>query len=325
MDILFLNYDKTDACSFYRSAGVAPNLRKLSGHNIVSAQWNELIMNWALIIDFDIIMIQRPYNHPALELCQYIKDMNKILWIDYDDNLFCVPPENKTFKTYDKAETKGALKSIIELADVVSVTTNDLRESLLPYNQNIFVIPNAFNDGLFIKEPFSERSNIALWRGTDTHIYDLMCYAHPMNTIAEEFRDNQYMFVGFYPWFLSGSGNQGSMDAMDVIIYHKTIKKMRPVVMHVPLHDNLFNRCKSNIAFIEGSFAGAACIVPHWWDVDGALKYSDQQGYYDAMKAVLSGEVNVQAENAKAWEYIQSELFLSKVNVQRMNLINQFI
>ncbi len=324
MDILFLNYDKTDSCSFYRSAGIAPNLRRMSGHNIVTAQWNELNMNWALLVEFDIIMMQRPYNQAALDLCQYIKDMNKILWLDYDDNLFSIPPENKAFKTYNKPDIRKAMKSILELADIITVTTEDLRDSLMPYNSNITVIPNAFNDDLFIKDPWKERSNIVLWRGTDTHIFDLMCFTHPLNELADEYRNDQFMFMGFYPWFLRGSENKGTVDPMDVIVYHKTIRKMRPIIMHVPLHDNLFNRCKSNIAFIEGTFAGSACIVPQWWDYDGALKYTDQKSYYEAFRAVLCGEVNVQAENAKAWHYIRNELTLSKVNVQRMNLINQF-
>ena len=100
---------------------------------------------------------------------------------------------------------------------------------------------------------------------------------------------------------------------------------MAPSCLHVPLHDNPFNRAKSNIAWIEGSYAGAVCVVPAWWNVPGALSYTDGPSYYEAIKSVIKGEVDKKKLNAEAWEFIMDTLPLSKVNVERLQIINSLI
>lgn len=326
MDILFLSYNSADSCSFYRSAGVAHNLQKLSGHNIKAVSWKDINLDWASLNDFDLIMFQRPFNKPALDLISYIKQMNKKVWVDYDDNLLCVPPENGMHGTYNDPETQKALKGILSIADVITVTNEDLKAAYLPFNSNIIVIPNAFNDSIFKRpEIMPKREKSVVWRGTETHIYDLMNYASSINLATEDFEDWKFIFVGFYPWFLNKSANKGFVKGSDIIVYFKNVLSMNTACVHVPLHDNPFNRSKSNIAYIEASYFGAVSIVPEWWDVPGALKYSDPQSYYDCLKDVCFGHVNIEASNRVAWEYIQDELTLTKVNKQRIEVINSLI
>lgn len=158
-NILFLTHLKTDACSFYRSGGIVHDLQRKTNDDITVAQWSEIRVDWSTIINFDIIMFQRPYSKEALDLCNYIKEMNVKLWVDYDDNLLCVPPENKAHWIYDSPKVKDNIKKILSLADVVSVTTEDLKKSFSEFNKNIWVIPNAFNDSLFKRGLLPKRSN----------------------------------------------------------------------------------------------------------------------------------------------------------------------
>ena len=66
----------------------------------------------------------------------------------------------------------------------------------------------------------------------------------------------------------------------------------------------------------------AAYVIPGWWNVPGALSYNNPSEYYDAIRAVLSGEVDAEKQNQIAWEYISEYLMLSRVNNQRVDLIN---
>ena len=131
--------------------------------------------------------------------------------------------------------------------------------------------------------------------------------------------------MGFSPWFLAETNNKMNVPSLDIVIYMKTLFDLAPSCMHVPLADNLFNRCKSNIAWIEGSYAGATCVVPSWWNVPGALSYTDGASYYEAIRAILSGEVDKVKMNAEAWEFIMDNLALSKVNVQRLQVLNELL
>jgi hypothetical protein len=323
MNILFLCPDRTDATSFYRAGGVAHDLENKSGHKIIVLNWGDTIINWQVISDFDIIMLQRPFTKVAADLCHYAKSMNKRVWADFDDNLFCLNPENIAFQTYNDPATQENIKNILKTADVVTVPTEYLRQEYSIYSKNIRVIPNAFNDGILIRGDLKPRTKNVLWRGPASHIYDMMTYGKEINRCTEEFPDWKFTFMGYYPWFLSETKNKEYHAGLDVIMYYKKLLDFAPSLVHILLHDNTFNRCRSNVAYIEGSWSGAACIVPAWWNVPGALTYTDAPSYYEAMRQVLAGEVDIKVMNMEAWAYIMDALRLSKVNVLRLNVINE--
>lgn len=322
MNILFLCPDKSDPTSFYRSGGISHDLEKKSGHTITVINWNQTSIDWQFLSSFDAVMLQRPFTKVAEQLCQYVKNMGKSLWVDYDDNLFAVNPENRAFQTYNDPATQESIKNCLKAADVVSVPTEYLRQAYSQFNKNIEVIPNAFNDGLFKRGELKKREKTVVWRGPDAHIYDLMTYGKEINRACEGFPDWEFNFMGYYPWFLSETKNKGFLPGMDIIMYFHKLVDLAPSVGHVLLHDDLFNRCRSNIAYIEFSYVGACCIVPDWWSVPGVLSYTDPASYFEAMRSVLSGEVDIVAQNHIAWEYIQDCLRLSQINVLRLNLIN---
>ena len=325
MKILFLVPDKTDPTAFYRASGIAYDLEKKSGHEITTIQWNEVAISWQVLSNFDILMLQRPFTKTAADLCLYAKNMNKPVWVDYDDNLFCLNPENKAFHTYNNLETQENIKNCLKIADAVSVPTEYLRQAYSAYSKNIFVIPNAFNDGMFKRGELKKRDNKVIWRGPESHIYDLMTFGKEINRFCEGFPEWNFLFIGFYPWFLSKTQNKEFMPGLDIIMYFNKLYDLAPTILHVPLHDNTFNRCRSNVAFMEGTFAGALCVVPSWWNLPGTLSFTDTASYYEAMRSALAGEVDIAAQNHMAWDYINDCLRLSQVNVLRMELINSLI
>lgn len=320
--LLFLVPDKLDPTCFYRASGIAHDLESKSGHEITTLQSNEVPIQWQILSNFDLIMLQRPFTKNAADLCLYAKSMGKVIWVDYDDNLFALNPENPAYMTYVKPDVQENIKTCLKNADAVSVPTEYLRQVYSQFNKNIDVIPNAFNDGIFKRGELKKREKTALWRGPAAHIYDLMTYGKEINRVCEGFPDWEFKFMGYYPWFLSETKNKECIDGMDIINYFKKLCELAPSVVQVPLHDNPFNRCRSSIAALEGTYAGAAIVCPDWWNLPGTLSYTDTASYYEAMRSVLSGEVDVNVMNMEAWTYIQDCLRLSQVNVLRLNLIN---
>lgn len=321
MDILFLTSERISTTSFYRSGGISHDLAKQSGHNIVVAKWDDIQVHWQTLSEFDVVMLHNPFASESVRLCTAIKNMGLKVWVDYDDNLFAVNPENKTFLLYSDPQTQANIKKILSLADVVSVTNEYLRQTYIEDNKNIFVVPNAFNDQLIKRGEIKPRTKTVVWRGGDPHIYDLMKHGEAINRLTESHPDFQFLFWGYYPWFLSETQNKGYIAPMDVILYFQKLFKLNPAVMHVPLNDDPFNRCRSNTAYIEASFAGAVCINSSWWNSPGSLPYANVQEYYENMDAVLTGQVDIKAMNEEAWSYISDCLFLSKVNQKRVELL----
>ena len=324
-EVLFLTVESQDTCAFYRSAGVVKDLRRKTDHNITLVQSSQVALNWSFLTQFDLIMHQRPFTEDSLNLCGYIKRCGIKLWLDYDDNLFALNPENPVYHLYNNPETQANIKGMLQIADAVSVPTEYLRQAYSEFNKNILIVPNAFNDLLFTRAELPPRINNVIWRGPEAHIFDLMSYSKEINEITKEFPDWRFMFAGFSPWFLSETNNKGHIPYLDIVVYMKTLFDMAPSCLHVPLHDNAFNRCRSNIAYLEGTFAGAICVVPAWWSVPGALPYTDGKSYYEAIKAVITGEVDKVALNNMAWEFIMDTLPLSKVNIQRLQILNELL
>lgn len=316
--ILFLLPKPGDACSFYRGAGVATDLRR-RGY-LIDIMDMQGVIDWAFLIQYDIIMIQRPANNSILNVCAQIKRMGVKLWIDMDDNLLAVPMDNPSYLIYANKDIKEAIMGCLSLADVVSVTTESLRQSYLPFNKNIMVIPNAHNDSL-VKREKKQRNNVVLWRGTNTHQMDIETYKTAIDRVTEHWADINFLYIGYAPWRLEIMPNVKLAGAVDTMLYLEQIQAIAPIIMQVPLYDNLFNRCKSNIAAIEGAFAGAVCLVPEWWDMEGVIKYKDNKSYYEGLNALLKGEVDVEKSNNITWDYICDNLLLSNINIKRIELI----
>lgn len=327
--VLFLNPDRGHTCSFYRSGGVVKDLRKKLGsdYTIDVVSWPDMPTDWQTISNYDLVMMQRPYQGSMFDFAKRIKAMNIPLWLDYDDNLFTVAAENRAWPIFNDPTVQLTVKSFLQIADVVSVTNEDLKESYLPYNKNIVVIPNAFNDIIFnVDRKVEERENTILWRGSDTHIYDIMGYAPSISKATEEHPEYEFTYVGYYPWFLAGSKNVNFIKPLEVIDYFNYVNNVKAKAVHVPLFDSNFNRCKSNIAFIEASYWGAISIIPEWWgNIPGTLSYNDQESYYEALRKVLEDEVNVAEMNNLAWQYVKDNLLLSNINKTRVELIHNIL
>jgi len=327
MKILALTPSATDTCSFYRSGGIFPDLQKKLNCDIRFSQWDKIILHWQELIKYDLVMLQRPYSSEHLSLCGYLKELQIPLWIDWDDNLLALGADNPKYELYD-APARENIKKMIGMADAVTVTTNDLKKAYEPLNKDIRVIPNAFNDHIFKRRELkSGRAPMMFWRGSDTHQYDVMRYSSAINQAMKNFPEWQFLFMGYFPYFLDQQNNTYKMGAMDVVYYFNNVRNFSPTLLHVPLFDSPFNRAKSNIAYIEAAYFGAVCLAPDWdaWQVEGILHYSDNQSYFDAIKAVATGGVDPIPMAKIAWQYVQDNLRLSKINVQRIELINSLI
>jgi hypothetical protein len=324
MRILFLTMDKRYAVSFYRAAGIAKDLERRLQCVVDTLSWTDFMIDWTALMRYDIVMIQRGYQGQQVLLCKKVKQIGIPLWLDYDDDLFSVPPENKAWSIYEDPEVQRDIITMLSMADVISVTTDDLKNSFSQYNDNIVVIPNAFNDIMLDKDRILQpRSKNIIWRGSETHVYDIMVYNDVIDKFIKEHPDYQFVFMGFNPWFLSKAPNLKFVKQLDILEYFEAGMKLTPAVVQVPLHESIFNRCKSNIAFIEGTYWGATSIVPEFWGkLPGTISYTDAESYYEALNASIEDKPEY---NKESWAYIRRNLLSSEVNKLRVKLIKSLL
>jgi hypothetical protein len=148
-----------------------------------------------------------------------------------------------------------------------------------------------------------------------------MSHKDIINKCSDEYKDWKFNYMGFYPWFLKKAENNGFIKGMDIILYFKTLFSIAPSLVQVPLSDDVFNHSKSNISFLEASYAGAASLVPAYWNLPNTLLYSNDQEYLDYLYFALKGEFDLKKMAEDSWEFVQEYFLLSKINYKRKELI----
>jgi len=327
--ILSITPSVTDACSFYRSGGIFPHLEKMIDNLVVHhVQWDRTLLHWQELIRYDLVYMQRPFESQAVSLSKYLKDLRIPLWVDFDDNLLALTPDNEKYRLYDD-KVREYIVQVMQNADVVTVTTAELQRQFQQYNKDVRVIPNAFNDFIFKERMIRPgRAQMIMWRGGNSHIKDVMLFTEVFEKAMAEYKDWHFLFMGMETWFLNGSMNLYEWPAKDVIHYFTNVKEILPALLTVPLNDTIFNRCKSNIAYIEASYFGAMTLAPAWeeWkDLPGILTYTDPASFLEGIRTVAAVRINPAEQGLLAWNYVRENLGLKKINVKRIELINELL
>lgn len=331
MKALFVVYNPIDTCSFYRSAGIVPDLKSKLKIEIDIRSWRDEFQ-WATLSAYDLIMMQRPYTDMALQMGLYAKNMGIKVWTDFDDLTLNVPYDSELWENYGN-QAKNTIRNIIIMSDAVSVTTSFLKQEISDLNQNIHVIPNAFNDHIFRIRPIPpKRQKIIAWRGGTTHTADLLEFKDPIVKSIEKHTDWVFAFLGLRPMHYPEMANIKHYGITDPMMYFRNIVNLAPVAFHVPLKDNPFNRSKSNIAFIEAAQAGAVCIAPNWeeWkNKPGVFNYDSHEEYElliaSIIDAAAKGGQTLRIQANEAWQYVVDNLMLSNINELRAELVKSLI
>ncbi len=313
MKVLVLDQNPDDACSWYRCSGPWSKVR---GVDVIFNQ----APSWAEIRSADVLFVLRPHNERDVKAIKLAKLHGTKVWIDYDDNLFELPPENPSKLIFSRPQNQMAMMKSLELADLITVSTEPLKQTLSKYaKKEIAVIPNALDD-IFL-QPKSVRPNkkhkVVLWRGTSTHLYDLESYREAILSVAAKFPQVLWLFMGTEPWF-SGQLNSRIMGPQTLFEYFNMLSSLSVDVGIVPLRNDSFNRSKSNIAAMELSFAGGACLVPDWetWQFPGAVNYKDQDDFAAKLELIL--KLSDTSELAKkSFDFFKTSYSLGKMNLIR--------
>lgn len=322
-----------DATNFYRAMGPMGALRQLCD-GLMLTQMREI--QWAFLKTIDGVFMHRPFTPDHLALCKMIKYHRKPLWIDHDDNLFDVGLDNPVFQDYSNNPVKESIAEMLSLADVVSVSTPHLGSIYGRFAKKVIVVPNAIDDDIIdvLKAP-TETNRMVFWRGSNTHAKDWASIGDGFLKVAAKHADWKYAFMGYQPWHIVEPlikalkpENVVNFGGCDIIRYFDAIKHIAPQIMVVPLFAGPFNYSKSNIAWLEGSYAGAITLAPNWaeWDKPGVIQYdASKEPWKDFAEKLESMLVMPEEERLKlhkqSWTYVKNNLLLSRVNHIRKSIL----
>lgn len=243
--------------------------------------------------DADIIVFHRPEHPGKLELAHHLKSIGKKIVFDNDDTYKDL--DGMKFNEYMNEErvTRGIAKvnstidAFIAEADLVTTSTEFLAEEYRKLNPNVFVLPNCI-DPFYYDEPLrNENGKIRIGiTGSVAVSGDL----EVLIPILKHYQKNKE--VELVVFSLPPNGNDSIarklykeeyeiFDSLDIewqpfVSAHEYPQKLNSLkidIMIIPRKDSYFNRCKSNIKFLESSLLEIPCIAQGF--SDGKSPYQD--------------------------------------------------
>jgi glycosyltransferase involved in cell wall biosynthesis len=215
---------------------------------------NKKEIEWA-----DICIVQSCTDKKGIALLrEYQVEHGKKIIVECDDGLEL--NEDSPFKEdHERFEAKFVITRTMEIADMITTTTRYLSDQLQVYNDNIKILPNCIDiDRWDLNYLPNDTGKIRIgWAGSITHLNDMKMIVEPVKKICKEFKNVQLVIIGDprvaelfdgYPVeFMLGV----PFDAWPSKLY-----SMRLDIGLAPLRNTYFNKCKSNIKWIEYSIAG---------------------------------------------------------------------
>jgi glycosyltransferase involved in cell wall biosynthesis len=296
--------------------------------------------DWISVMDENDIFyfnyLNNPWGFAAMGMMAR-KNGVKIV-MDMDDDLWDVHRDNPAWEVYQKGSVP--LRNFTLICNEVDyiTCTNDYLKNVIINNTNkrpdqIKVFPNYVDLKLYKHKPkFRNDPNrfVIGHYGSGTHYDDLKetDFIRGVNRIMKEFPHVVFKSIGSFShhmrkdWGMRYEQGYGHQD-----IYHwiqdedRFAKFMDEIdVLAVPLVDDIYNRCKSSIKWIETSSAGKPGI---WQDIrqyqevvdgtNGLLAKKDTQWYNGIKSLILDADKRKEmGENAyktvkKDWQ-IQDHL-----------------
>lgn len=232
--------------------------------------------------DVNCIRVQRQASPTQKQFLKFLRDTtNARLVYEIDDICFSedIPEWNPFKEAFTTEQTRADIQEMMEMCDEMTVTNESMRQYFLAKTnqKNITVVPNyiprLWAGGIYDKKQTShlfdknQKKPRIMYAGSSSH-FDLKLknnqvddMSHVVKQIISSIDKYSWVFLGGVPHALKRYVEQGKIEThpwTHLYDYPYRIKQLKVNAMIAPLANNVFNRCKSDIKFLEAS----ACGIP---------------------------------------------------------------
>jgi len=281
----------------------------------------------------EMLYIQCLYAPDAYQFYADWKSKGKKIIIDFDDDYINIPEDSpeqteiidkNTGEAYKFPPTMRSLyvQMFIQLADMVTVTTNELRSLYLPWNKSIKVIPNCVSEEMRRDYPKINHEKIRiLWSGSSSHLPDLALVKEPLRRIVEKYGDQIEIH-------LQSTLDEKTLkeivpsaichDAVPFGDYLNSIQDINADIAIAPLRPITFNKSKSNLKYCQMTLMGAAFVGSKFGPYknidhgeDGFLA-SNEKEWFNCLSFLIKNEALRSKLVKNATKYVNNNHMLDK-------------
>jgi len=302
---------------------------KIEPNLATSFNGNEYKILYPVLDKADVIIVHRDFpDTETLPLLLQLKTKGKKIVYETDD-AFHLLPENHP-KAFHRAKAP-AMMECAQLADVITVSTQALADEFAVYGR-VEIIPNMLSTKLWQAEP-QTRSQQTLKNlriglvGGSNHRDDFALIQSAIATIAA-------MYPGI-TWVAYGESAVNLLSAIPACAcfenfttnYHypthaKRLAQLGLDIALVPLEDTPFNRCISNLKFLEFGFLGVPTVFSNVESYNttvvdgetGLLVNNSTDSWVKAIQRLVDNPTLREQIGAKAQKEVQTNWMLTSQN-----------
>jgi hypothetical protein len=253
--------------------------------------------------DTDVIWATLPYTEERMiKLLNLRKHWNCKLVIDIDDNLYAVPHNNvEQVKT---AKLMPAIQASIAMADGVTVSVPRLQDVYKNLNKEFYVNNNGLDFDIWdkLKKTNKKHEGIRIgWRGASGHFDDLAI----VKPVLKELQKN-------YPVTIVTLGEKMDEEYethhwVGMLEYPQKLASMDLDIAVVPLVDSAYNRCKSNLCYLEFSALKVPTVLsPVENQKDHPTLYAKSKyEWYDQLEKLIKSSALRQELTQKNYDFVK--------------------
>lgn len=293
----------------------------------------------------DIVVFHRPVQKEMYEAALLLKEAGKKIVMDNDDTYRANSgvPVQMFGKDREKLDVAvefmdSQLKKFAGIADMVTVTTDFLKKEYEEVNKNVVVLPNCV-DPFDWNEPEKNDTgktrilitgSVASNRDYENIIPlleklkerdDVQVVLQALPADKEDLKESREMYrpeldfwnqynVEWYPF-------------MKLTDYLEFLPTLKIDIMLIPRYDNYFNRCKSNLKFLEASMCKMATVAQSFpdgnspyevdkEDTENIILASNSQDWIDKVIDLLDNPKKIGILKEKSHNYVLNKYDINK-------------
>lgn len=244
----------------------------------------------------NVIYMPRTSEKQFVDLMKIVKKESKgekKFVIDWDDNVFHVSPFSPVYDIFGLEEVTveidgkrvklweddvnfsikrnqalhDNIKYGLETCDMVTTTTEILADVFRQYNENVQVLPNALDPKLWCAPDFMPHDGIRMhWGGGDSHYIDWTIIEEALPIVMAKYPQLRLIISG-----AMFKGTVKKINPLQVEFHDWVHIQAYPYKMAlldidfaiIPLAENTFNQCKSNIKWAEYGIMATPAITSY--------------------------------------------------------------
>ncbi len=315
------------------------------------------------VLGADVVLMGRAASDIVGTMIDVMHANGKYVVYDLDDNMFGVSPLSPHYKDFGimpvnldhpemgfmpmwvdgqnnfnvkrNRQLRESFIRILRKTDCMTVTTEPLRKLYSRYHDNVNIVPNAIDFGVWKKLPVTHDSGKVrvLYTGAANHREDWMFVKTVLEDLQKSHKDWTLVLIG-----MDWQNQEAKLDKSrveyhgwsDIDAYPFLMRSLCCDIGIAPVSKTPFNDCRSSIKWLEYSSLKMATVATDYGpyardckDGETALLVKEKDEWYGALSKLLVDEEARKGLGERAYRSAKARFDLDNMVDVWMNVFNQ--